>query len=102
MNEMISIRTSRPAARLVAISMILILSGGCAGTQSRHTDPQIDPWEGFNRKVHSFNMALDKAVARPVAKVYYTITPKPVQSGVRKPSSHPIAIWMRKTANPFI
>ena len=82
MNKMSSSRTSRQAAWLIAISMLLILSAGCAGTQSRQTDPQNDPWEGFNRKVHSFNMALDKGVARPIAKVYNTVIPKPVQSGV--------------------
>ncbi len=67
----------------VAIALLfLILLAGCAGTQNRHTDPENDPWEGFNRKVHSFNMNLDEAVARPVAKIYHKITPKPVQSGV--------------------
>ncbi len=76
-------RRTRPAARFVAISLLLILSAGCAGTQNRHTDPENDPWEGFNRKVHSFNMALDKGVARPVAKAYRTVLPNPVQNGVR-------------------
>ncbi len=83
MTELKFIRSARLATWLPAISMLLILSAGCAGTQSRHTDPENDPWEGFNRKTHSFNMALDKSVARPIAKVYNAITPKPVQSGVR-------------------
>lgn len=61
---------------------IVLLTTACAGTQNRHTDPENDPWEGFNRKVHEFNMTLDKAVARPVAKAYDTITPKPVQRGL--------------------
>ena len=61
--------------RVVITLATLMLLAGCAGTQSRHTDPENDPWEGFNRKVHSFNMNLDKSVARPVAKVYRKVTP---------------------------
>lgn len=43
-----------------------------------------DPWEGFNRKMHSFNNVLDRFVLRPVAVGYDTITPDPVQSGVSR------------------
>ena len=62
--------------------MFAILLSGCAGTQSRQTDPENDPWEGFNRKIHGFNTTLDKTVARPVAKAYRKFTPRPVQKGV--------------------
>lgn len=57
--------------------------GACAGTQNRHTDPVNDPWEGFNRKVHSFNMTLDRYFMRPVAVAYDTVMPDPLQRGVR-------------------
>jgi phospholipid-binding lipoprotein MlaA len=70
-------------SRIFLILGSTILLSACAGTRNQHTDPEIDPWEGFNRKMHSFNMKMDKAVARPVAKTYRAITPKPVQSGVR-------------------
>jgi phospholipid-binding lipoprotein MlaA len=43
-----------------------------------------DPWEGFNRKMHSFNNVLDRFVFRPVAVGYDKITPDPVQSGVSR------------------
>lgn len=43
-----------------------------------------DPWEGFNRKMHSFNNVLDRFVLRPVAVGYDKITPDPVQSGVSR------------------
>jgi len=43
-----------------------------------------DPWEGFNRKMHSFNNAADKFVLRPVAVGYKEITPEPVQVGVSR------------------
>ncbi len=46
--------------------------------------PVLDPWEGFNRRVHSFNNAADSYVLRPVAVGYKKITPEPVQAGVSR------------------
>jgi phospholipid-binding lipoprotein MlaA len=71
-----------PLCRLLLLACAALLLSACAGTQNRHTDPINDPWEGFNRKVHRFNMHMDKAIARPISKAYYTVTPKPVQRGV--------------------
>jgi len=59
-----------------------LLIAACAGTQNRHTDPVNDPWEGFNRKMHSFNHTMDRAIARQAAKAYQAVTPKPVQRGL--------------------
>ena len=55
----------------------------CAGQPVTMTDPEKDPWESYNRKIHAFNMGLDKAIFRPVAKGYDTIMPDPPQRGVR-------------------
>lgn len=41
-----------------------------------------DPWEGLNRKVHSFNNAIDRTVARPLALAYVEVVPRPVRLGV--------------------
>lgn len=41
-----------------------------------------DPWEGFNRKVHTFNEVADRWVLRPVARGYVKVTPDPVEQGV--------------------
>ncbi|MCW8196665.1 VacJ family lipoprotein [Proteobacteria bacterium 005FR1] len=41
-----------------------------------------DPWEGFNRKIHSFNETADRWVLKPVAEGYVKITPDPVEQGV--------------------
>jgi phospholipid-binding lipoprotein MlaA len=65
----------------LTVSLCMLLAG-CAGTQSRQTDLEIDPWEGFNRKMHSMNMTLDRYVARPVAVVYNKVMPDPLQRGV--------------------
>jgi phospholipid-binding lipoprotein MlaA len=41
-----------------------------------------DPFEPVNRKIFSFNMVVDRAVFRPVAKAYDTVVPPPVAHGV--------------------
>ena len=41
-----------------------------------------DPWEGFNRRMHRFNNAVDRTVARPLAKAYVAVTPRPMRLGV--------------------
>lgn len=64
------------------IAVLCALLAGCAGTQNRHTDPENDPWEGFNRKMHSFNMTMDRYVARPLAVTYDKVMPDPLQRGV--------------------
>lgn len=38
-----------------------------------------DPWEPFNRKIYAFNNVMDRYVAKPLAKGYTTIIPKPVR-----------------------
>jgi len=41
-----------------------------------------DPWERYNRRVHRFNVALDRHFARPLAKGYTRVTPRFVQGGI--------------------
>lgn len=43
-----------------------------------------DPWEGFNRKMHSFNNVVDRFVLRPAALGYKRVTPDSVQAGVSR------------------
>jgi phospholipid-binding lipoprotein MlaA len=53
---------------------------GCATTQPQsHVN---DPFEGYNRVMHSFNDTVDKAVLKPVAQGYDFIMPAPVSKGV--------------------
>jgi phospholipid-binding lipoprotein MlaA len=66
---------------IIGIVLLSLLLAGCAGTQSRNTDPELDPWEGYNRKVFAFNEGVDK-VFRPIAVAYDKITPDPLQRGV--------------------
>src|SRR4249919_3073678 len=41
-----------------------------------------DPWEKLNRKVHGFNNAVDRHIAKPLAKAYVAVVPRPVRLGV--------------------
>ena len=66
---------------LISLICLSLFLAGCAGTQSRNTDPENDPWEGYNRKVYAFNEGMDK-IARPIAVCYDKIMPDPLQRGV--------------------
>ena len=41
-----------------------------------------DPWEKLNRKTHRFNNAVDRTIAKPLAKAYVKVVPRPVRLGV--------------------
>jgi len=41
-----------------------------------------DPWEKLNRRVHRFNNAVDRIIAKPLATAYIKIAPRPVRLGV--------------------
>ena len=71
--------------RLLRLTILLqlVFLAGCATQQTTLTDPERDPWEGYNRKIHAFNMGFDKAIFRPVAKGYDYIMPDAPQRGVR-------------------
>ncbi|MBU2570149.1 MAG: VacJ family lipoprotein [Gammaproteobacteria bacterium] len=55
-----------------------VLLSGCAATP---VNPD-DPWEGWNRSVHSFNEDLDHYIMKPIAKGYDYVTPEPVSQGI--------------------
>lgn len=40
-----------------------------------------DPWEKFNRSIHTFNSALDRSILKPIAQGYDGIVPTPVKKG---------------------
>jgi phospholipid-binding lipoprotein MlaA len=64
---------------LTLLSCLLV--GGCAALPSGKPDPR-DPWERFNRTTFRFNDALDRAIARPVAKAYVKVMPRVIRTGV--------------------
>jgi len=41
-----------------------------------------DPWEPLNRRVHSFNVVVDTAIAKPLATAYTNVVPRFARTGV--------------------
>ncbi|MCD7098452.1 VacJ family lipoprotein [Stenotrophomonas sp. MMGLT7] len=41
-----------------------------------------DPWENYNRRIHRFNVGVDRYVARPVATAYTKVVPGPARRRV--------------------
>jgi phospholipid-binding lipoprotein MlaA len=72
-----------PLVRVLAALLLVALLAGCATQKTTLTDPENDPWEGYNRKIHAFNQGFDKAIFRPVARGYDAIMPDAPQRGVR-------------------
>jgi len=69
-------------SKLVALLLVAGLASGCATTRQASTQQPVDRFESWNRSVYSFNEALDRVVAKPVATAYVAVTPKPVRSGL--------------------
>jgi phospholipid-binding lipoprotein MlaA len=63
------------------LALAALMLAGCATLPSGKPDPR-DPLERFNRSMFVVNDALDRAVARPVAKAYVKVTPRFVRTGI--------------------
>jgi phospholipid-binding lipoprotein MlaA len=66
---------------LPGLAALALLPACAALPPDTERDPR-DRFERFNRSVYNFNDALDRAVARPVAKAYVKVTPTPVRTGI--------------------
>jgi len=62
--------------KLILSCVLLMLATGCATQNNK------DPLESINRGVYKFNDVADKAVIKPVATAYKTVTPSPIRKGV--------------------
>ncbi|QDL53540.1 MlaA family lipoprotein [Rhodoferax aquaticus] len=65
--------------RCLSLGVVIALLQGCASVPNPDAR---DPFESVNRGVFSFNDAVDRAVAKPVATVYKGITPFWFRKGV--------------------
>jgi phospholipid-binding lipoprotein MlaA len=63
-----------------AFGLSLLLSA--CSTPSAESVAQNDPWEKTNRDIFDFDLRVDRAVARPVAKGYRAVVPEPVRDGI--------------------
>ncbi len=68
----------------IFIILFAVLLSGCATNKVIEGVEvvEVDPYEGFNRKMYVFNDALDAYVANPIVDAYTFVTPKFVQVGV--------------------
>ena len=71
-------KLSAPVISALALSLLL----GACSTPSPDSLAQNDPWEKTNRDIFDFDVKLDHAVARPIAKGYNEAVPQPVRDGI--------------------
>lgn len=81
--SMLALRVRAAKATPILSVAGALLLGGCATAQ------RPDPFEAVNRKVFSFNDAVDNAVMAPVARGYERVVPGPVRGGVRNFFANP-------------
>ena len=68
--------------------LLLVVAGSLTGCASHDpldensTYVEYDPLEPLNRKVHAFNMAIDNAAMRPIARGYRKVLPTPVRRSI--------------------
>lgn len=67
--------------RCFLILAAAVLLAGCAATGDL-TDDDSDALESYNRAMFAFNDAVDKAIFKPVAKVYWRVLPEPVTDSI--------------------
>jgi len=66
----------------VISALTLSLALGACSTPSEESLAQNDPWEKTNRDIFDFDVRVDHAVARPIAKGYRAAVPEPVRDGI--------------------
>ncbi|MGC1387894.1 MAG: VacJ family lipoprotein [Steroidobacteraceae bacterium] len=72
----------RGGRRALAIIVAAGLSACVTLPPNSPRSPQ-DPWEPWNRGVYKFNDAIDRGIAKPVARAYVRAVPKPIRTGIR-------------------
>jgi phospholipid-binding lipoprotein MlaA len=69
---------SVPVISALALSAMV----AACSTPSAESLAQNDPWERTNRDIFDFDVRVDHAVARPIAKGYRAVVPEPVRDGI--------------------
>jgi phospholipid-binding lipoprotein MlaA len=90
-------RSASGVARVAVLCLGLVT---VASLQGCATAAHPDPMESWNRKVFSFNDALDENLLKPVAIGYRNVTPEPVRTGFTNFVNNIKDIW--STVNLFL
>jgi len=69
----------RKLLRVLICICITVIIAGCA---RKPTSAAVDPYEKFNRAMFAFNQDIDHLIYRPAAKVYRTVLPHRLRSGI--------------------
>lgn len=87
--KVVGIMSGRAARLAATATFIGFLAAGCATPPPASDRAAVaafnetnDPYEPFNRAMLQFNLALDKAILKPVAYVYKESVPDPLQTNV--------------------
>ncbi|MEH0166850.1 VacJ family lipoprotein [Paucibacter sp. JuS9] len=72
----------QPRWRALVFLLMAVLLSGCAVLRGPSAGKKLDPFENWNRKVFSFNEALDENILKPVATGYSEIVPQPIRKSV--------------------
>ena len=58
-------------------------SSNAPASATRTANTQLaDPWEGYNRRIHRFNVGIDRTIAHPLAVAYVKVVPAVCRLGV--------------------
>ncbi|HEY9279170.1 MAG TPA: VacJ family lipoprotein [Eoetvoesiella sp.] len=77
-------------SRLVPALALTAVAAGCASVPNPNPN---DPWEGYNRSMYAFNDTVDRAVLKPIAKGYETVTPQPVRTCIHNMFNNLGDVW---------
>ncbi len=69
----------RPSCILFSVIILGILFNPVMAQDETN---DVDPWQGFNRAIFTFNDTIDRWFLKPLTKGYKAITPDPVERGV--------------------
>lgn len=67
-------------SKISAVALTVLL--GACSTPSPESLAQNDPWERTNRDIFDFNLSMDRAILRPVARGYRDVVPEFAREGV--------------------
>jgi phospholipid-binding lipoprotein MlaA len=88
--SVLTVQSRRSFIYLCAGVFFLLSLSGCA---SLNHNPD-DPWEAYNRGAFSFNEQVDRAVLKPLATAYDTVTPRPFKIAVGNFFSNLGDVWI--------
>lgn len=75
-----SVSCQSPASRRLRVALPLLALALASGCASVPAPTPSDPWESYNRSMFQFNETVDKAVLKPIAQGYETVTPQPART----------------------